>query len=144
MSIIATADAAIDRADTTERADTPDRVDQLHLPSAVEAESTLQHEGAEDGRVTVETVEGLPISLVGAYADRACWHARVREVDPGVWFASVVGLDGAWGEGDTAEEALESLREAIIGWVAVKRRLRMHDIPPIEGIDLNPSEPHAP
>lgn len=143
MRVTVTADTPIDRADTTERPKTPDRVDKLLRPSPVDTENTLEPEGIEDERVTVETVEGLPLSLVKAYADRACWHARVHEVDPGVWFASVAGLDGAWGEGDTAEEAIESLREAIIGWVAVKRRLRIYDIPPIEGIDLDPPEARA-
>ena len=138
MSFIGTANAPSNRVDTTER------VPDLHESSPVHAESTLERQTAEDGRLVVETVEGLPISLVQAYADHACWHARVREVDPGVWFASVAGLEGAWGDGDTPEEALQSLREAIIGWVAVKRRLGIDDIPPMEGIDLNPSEPHAP
>lgn len=89
-----------------------------------------------DPHVKIEDVEGLPISLVERYADVALRHAVIREVDPGVMLATVAGLEGAWGDGDTPEEAMKELREGIIGWVAVKRRVGV-DIPPMEGIDLN-------
>jgi predicted RNase H-like HicB family nuclease len=92
---------------------------------------------SSDPEVSTEMVEDLPLTLVRAYADIACRHARVTETDAGVWFADVVGLEGAWGDGSSPEEAEEELREAIIGWVAVKRRMGATDIPPIEGIDLN-------
>jgi predicted RNase H-like HicB family nuclease len=139
-------DTVADRIDTA--VDTPEIHRELELTTEPSVESVtmdiLQHEDVEEGRVSTATVEGLPRSLVEAYADLACRHAKVREVDPGVWFASVVGLEGAWGDGGSAEEALRSLREAIIGWVAVKRRLGIKDIPPMEGIDLNPpAEPDA-
>jgi predicted RNase H-like HicB family nuclease len=88
------------------------------------------------GEVAPERIEGLPIRLVEAYADLAIHHARVVEVDPGVWVASVVGLDGAWADGDSRDEACAALRDAVIGWVAVKRRVGA-DIPKMEGIDLN-------
>ena len=87
--------------------------------------------------VVTEDVEGLPLLLVKLYAEIALRHATSREVDPGVWMATVVGLDGAWGDGDTPEEALEELHDAIMGWVAVKRRVGATDIPPMEGVDLN-------
>lgn len=141
MSLVKTTDTetVADRIDTA--VDAPQVRRELELTAKPSTESVatdaLQHEDVEDGRVSTATVEGLPRVLVQAYADVACRHAKVREVDPGVWFASVVGLEGAWGDGDSAEEALESLREAIIGWVAVKRRLGVQGIPPMEGIDLN-------
>ncbi len=93
----------------------------------------------DSDEVSAETVEGLPIKLVEAYAAIAVRHARVREVDPGVWVATVAGLDGAWAEGDSFQGAEMALHEAIIGWVAVKRRVGAADIPAIEGIDLNVS-----
>jgi predicted RNase H-like HicB family nuclease len=136
VSLVITSKADVDRLQTAEVAS------DLNEASKSEAVSTL-YQDAEDGRVSVDTIEGLPVRLVEAYADLACRHARVRQVDPGVWFATVVGLEGAWGDGATEEEALQSLREAIIGWVAVKRRLGIGDIPLMEGIDLNPPEAKA-
>jgi predicted RNase H-like HicB family nuclease len=136
VSLVITSKADVDRLQTAEVAS------DLNEASESKAVTTL-HQDTEDGRVFVETIEGLPVRLVEAYADLACRHARVRQVDPGVWLATVVGLEGAWGDGATEEEALQSLREAIIGWVAVKRRLGIGDIPPMEGIDLNPPETEA-
>lgn len=84
----------------------------------------------------VELVEGLPRKLVETYADAAIRSAIVCEVDPSVWFASVAGLDGAWGEGDSAEEARRDLRDTVVGWVAVRRRLGL-EIPVLDNLNLN-------
>ena len=91
-----------------------------------------------DAAMSATAIEGLPIQLVETYARAASGHARVREVDPNVWVASVVGLDGAWAEGSTAQEAVGALPAAIMGWVAVKLRTGATDIPIIEGFDMNP------
>ncbi|HUZ52741.1 MAG TPA: type II toxin-antitoxin system HicB family antitoxin [Streptosporangiaceae bacterium] len=94
-----------------------------------------------DGHVDAEVVEGLPRWLVAAYARRAAWHSRAREADPGVWAATVVGLDGVYGDGASRDEAEEDLREAVMGWVAVRRRLGLK-IPALDGLDLNlPASP---
>lgn len=89
----------------------------------------------------VALIEGLPKALVESYADAACRRATVSEVDPEVWFASAEGLEGAWGEGDSAAEACHDLGDTVVGWVAVRRRLGL-EIPVLDGIDLN--LPHAP
>jgi predicted RNase H-like HicB family nuclease len=83
-----------------------------------------------------ELVEGVPKEQVEKYAEAARRLARVCEVDPQVWFASARGLEGAWGEGDSPEEALRDFHDAVVGWVAVKRRLGL-EVPVLEGIDLN-------
>ena len=85
-------------------------------------------------------VEGLPLALVETYADIATRHALVKEIDSGHWFASIVGLEGVWGDGDSPDEALVDLRESVVDWIAVKRRVGATDIPTMEGIDLNPPE----
>jgi predicted RNase H-like HicB family nuclease len=85
---------------------------------------------------SAEMVEDLPRGLVNAYVDRAMQHAYIREIEPGTWFSAVAGLEGAWGDGDTAEEARSELREALVGWIAVKRRLG-YEVPAIDGLDLN-------
>lgn len=88
-----------------------------------------------------DRVEGLPKEQVEKYADAASGVASVCEVDPHVWFASAPGLEGAWGEGETADEALRDFHDAVVGWVAVKRRLGQ-EIPIVGAIDLNgPTDP---
>lgn len=85
---------------------------------------------------SVGMVEDLPIGLVDVYVDRAMSHAYTREIEAGTWFSTVAGLDGAWGDGDTVQEAESELREGLVGWIAVKRRMGQ-DIPPLDGLDLN-------
>ena len=87
-------------------------------------------------------IEDLPRSLVESYAKLARLHAIASQVDPGVWIATVVGLEGAYGEGDSGAEAKADLEEAIVGWVAVKRRLGQH-IPDLDGLDINLSRRSA-
>ncbi len=117
----------------------PSNIRPRATASAAEVWSGVSYESAIEAydHVSGESVEGLPLSLVQSYADRACWHARVQEVDPGVWYASVAGLDGAYGDGGSRDEACRELRAGIVGWVAVKRRLGQ-EIPLLDGIDLNP------
>jgi hypothetical protein len=89
----------------------------------------------------VALVEDLPKALVESYADAACRRATASEVDPGVWFASVEGLEGAWGEGGSTPDACRDLRNTIVEWVAVRRRLGL-EIPVVDSFDLNlPPDP---
>jgi antitoxin HicB len=47
----------------------------------------------------------------------------VRELvknEDGTWFARIVEFPGCMTEGDTSEEALANLEEAMIGWVEVR------------------------
>jgi hypothetical protein len=81
---------------------------------------------------------GVPESFIRFYAKTAARHGAAREVDPGVWVSTIAGLDGAWGEGDSREEALGSLEDAVFNWAIVKLRLRATNIPQIEGLGLQP------
>lgn len=78
-----------------------------------------------------------PESLIEAYVNIAHSHRRSEQMDDGRWFAEVVGLQGAWGEGDTEAQASEELLDAIHGWVHFKIERGHDNIPPMEGIDLN-------
>ena len=113
--------------------------DERHVSRTWDARAIDADVEAFHAQRVASDVEGLPLSLVKAYADLAAGHAAVRELEPGVFVATVVGLEGAWGDGDSVKAALDSLREAIVGWVAVKRRLGAADIPQMEGLDLNPA-----
>lgn len=102
------------------------------------AEATLAETALFDAQdhVSTERVEGLPLSLVRAYARRAEGHSWLREADPGVWVATVAGLDGVYGDGPSEDAAREDLRSSVVGWVAVMRRLSLK-IPVLDGLDLN-------
>ncbi len=89
------------------------------------------------GPAVTTPVEGIPLSFVKQYIDRAVGHARVRDIGDGLFVSSVAGLDGAWAEGHSAEDALAELREALMGWIAVKARVGA-SIPDLDGLDINP------
>jgi predicted RNase H-like HicB family nuclease len=118
-----------DGLDTQHRAFDEVVTDQQSLPGQWREEAWAKVRSAE-------LIEDLPRGLVDAYVGRAAGHAYTREIEPGTWFSTVAGLDGAWGDGNTAAEALSELREALVGWIAVKRRLG-YEIPAIDGLDLN-------
>jgi len=82
-------------------------------------------------------VAGFPLGLLRRYADTAALHSVVREVEPDVWVARVVGLEGAWSDGGTPNEARRRLPGVIVEWVVAKLTVGARDIPPIEDIDLN-------
>lgn len=57
----------------------------------------------------------------------------IREEDGG-YSTSVLELPGCYSSGDTADEAMEMLDEAMAMWVEAEIE-RGHDIPPPEGVD---------
>lgn len=88
-------------------------------------------------------IEGLPSLMLDNYVTAACKHAVVREEDPGVWVAYVVGLDGAWVDGDSPEQVRADLPEVVRQWVIAKRQLGADDMPVVDGLDVNPSRKSA-
>lgn len=88
----------------------------------------------------VRPMDGDPVPavverLVEQYAEVAARHARFTELDDG-WFADVAGLQGAWAEAPTPDEARAELESVIASWALVK----IHNgdrIPLVEGCDLN-------
>ncbi len=77
-----------------------------------------------------------PATLIDAYVRIAHAHRRSEQMEDGRWFAEVVGLEGAWADGDTRDEAEEELLDVLQGWVELKIEAGDDDIPPMEGIDL--------
>ena len=84
-----------------------------------------------------DVIEGVPLSMLELYADIASRHATKKQLNDGSYVTTVAGLNGAFGEGSTPEKAVSDLKEAIVGWVVVKRRIGATDIPPMEGLNLN-------
>jgi predicted RNase H-like HicB family nuclease len=75
--------------------------------------------------------------LIALWADIAVRHAIVRRSeDPGELIATVTDLPGAWGAGETPNEALSELHSVLIGWATLKLDDGDRDIPDMEGIRL--------
>ena len=75
--------------------------------------------------------------LVASWAEIAVSHAAVRYLeDHSGHVATVAGIEGAWGLGDTEEEALDELRSVLVGWACLKLEDGDDDIPNMEGIHL--------
>jgi len=104
---------------------------------ALRAEAFYETETADP--CITEIIEGVPLSLLQAYADLAKRHAVTKQYNDGSWIARIEGFQGAYGEGESPDAAIADLREVVIDWVVVKRRTGDSDIPTMEGLDLNPT-----
>ena len=90
---------------------------------------------------SVETVDNVfspsPEELVKRWIRIAIFHAVCRPIkDPVGFIASVAGVDGAWGFGESRDEALQELESVLTEWVALKLKNGDDDIPNMEHIDL--------
>ena len=75
--------------------------------------------------------------LINQWASMAVTQAEFEDMSsPDGVFATVVGLKGAWGFGDTKEDAKDELESVLIDWVTVKLMDDDKDIPPMGGIHL--------
>ena len=75
--------------------------------------------------------------LVERYVKAALKHVRTRQLDEGEWAADVVGLDGAWADGDSEEDAVRHFASVLTDWLWLKIDDGDGDIPKLAGIDLN-------
>ena len=67
----------------------------------------------------------------------AMFHAICRPIqDPVGFIASIAGVDGAWGFGETCNDALVELESVLAEWLDLKLTNRDSDIPKMEHIDL--------
>ncbi|MDE0232091.1 MAG: hypothetical protein OXI56_09175 [bacterium] len=79
-------------------------------------------------------------SSIARWAEVAVSHAVTRRSeDPPGLIATVEGVEGAWGFGDTNHKALEDLESVLRDWAAMKLRDGDKDIPHIKGVDLVPA-----
>ena len=73
------------------------------------------------------------------YVQAAMKHAEYEIIeDDGRYYGHIPGLQGLWADGDTMEECQQTLRECLEEWLMLGIRLG-HEIPVIDGIDLNRS-----
>ena len=75
--------------------------------------------------------------LVERWAEVAVSYAIVRTIDdPAGLIATVAGIDGAWGFGQSEDEALDDLRSVLVDWASLKLEDGDDDIPSMEGVHL--------
>ena len=75
--------------------------------------------------------------MIERWAELAVSHAIVRAVnDPTGHIATVAGIDGAWGFGQSEEEALDDLRSVLVDWASLELEDGDDDIPSMEGVHL--------
>ncbi len=79
--------------------------------------------------------------MLSEYIRTAMRRAKyeILEDDQSLW-GEIPGLDGVWANADTLEACREELAEVLEGWIILGLWLH-HDIPALEGIDLNPAIP---
>ena len=79
----------------------------------------------------------IPTGLIEKWATAAAAQAVVEPMEaPNGYYAKVVETPGAWGSGETEDEALSVLRSVLIGWASLKLADGDTDIPVIGGVSL--------
>ncbi len=115
----------------------PTDVDLERLLS-VEHQLAGEAESLQAGEAESDSQDDSPLDLlVASWAEVAVSHAIARYIDdPEGHIATVAGIEGAWGFGDTEAAALDELRSVLIGWACLKVQNGDDDIPSMEGIHL--------
>ena len=80
---------------------------------------------------------GIPTGLVEKWATAAAAQAVVAHMEaPYGYYAEVAETPGAWGYGETEDQALSVLHSVLIGWASLKLADGDTDIPVIGGVSL--------
>ena len=66
---------------------------------------------------------------------------EILEDDQSFW-GEIPGLDGVWANEESLERCREELESALEDWIVVGLWLH-HEIPVVDGIDLNPKIPNV-
>lgn len=98
---------------------------------------TRTTQAAVGGLVFVDFEKGRPVmGVVQAYVRAALRRSRVEETDPGVWMATVDGLQGIYGLGSSAGAARRELADDLPAWIGFLRE-RSVPVPVIDGLNIN-------
>lgn len=104
---------------------------------SVHMEHILNALDYEPDPLEVHFGRALPAQLIRRYARLAAMRADAEELEDGTWFASIRGFQGVWAQGDSEEEALETIESVLLDWTCFKIVDKDRDLPVIDGIDLN-------
>lgn len=70
-----------------------------------------------------------------SYIEIALRAARVRELEPGHWYADLEAFPGVWVDGSSPEQLLPALAEALHEWLIIKVALGDADYPVFGDLD---------
>jgi predicted RNase H-like HicB family nuclease len=101
-------------------------------PSPIVTRSAPGEDGRPAIRVATTVVRRPQLEPYIAAALRA---ARVRELQPGRWYADLASFPGAWADGTSAEECLATLADVLHEWLIVKVILGDRDVPVLGDLD---------
>jgi predicted RNase H-like HicB family nuclease len=113
-------------------------MDRSLIPPTVVASSFEITEPTTEDAPT-ESYRGVRYTdfMVDRWVKEALKHVRTRMLEEGSWVADVAGIDGAWGDGETEEDAVGVLAVVLSDWAYLKIEENDQDIPVLTGIDLN-------
>lgn len=95
----------------------------------LETAASVDHESSR----TLEEIG----SSIQEWAEIAATRAILSDIDdPPGFIATVSGVKGAWGFGDSKQAAIDDLRSVLVGWVTLKLEDGDDDIPSMEGVQL--------
>jgi len=78
----------------------------------------------------------MPTGLLTDYINAAMGRSHFETMENGRVFGSIDACRGVWADGAKLEETREELQRALESWLLFGLR-HSHDIPVLEGIDLN-------
>ena len=76
--------------------------------------------------------------MLTAYIRAAMGHADFEQLPDGTWFGHIAGLKGVWADSESREDCQSGLQSALEDWI-VFRLVNGYEVPPIDGMNLNPS-----
>jgi predicted RNase H-like HicB family nuclease len=79
--------------------------------------------------------------MLSRYIEAAMAHAAFKRLpESGLFFAEIPDLQGVWASADTLDAARAELQEVLEDWIELGLSMH-HDIPVIDGIDINIQRP---
>ena len=88
-------------------------------------------------RALTDRGTGIPPDLIEKWAAAAAAQASVGPMEaPEGYHAELADTPGAWGYGETEDEALSVLHSVLIGWASLKLADGDTDIPVMGGVSL--------
>lgn len=81
-------------------------------------------------------------SMLTRYIEAAMRLAHYEIMEDGRFWGDIPPAPGVWADGDTLEQCREELQSVVEDWILISARLG-HEIPVIDGIDLNPKPQDA-